>query len=615
MSSVALKNVARLRDITTFGAIGDGVTDSTSAIQAAIDAMAAAGGGIVYVPPASSYYRLTNRLILKDYVQLVGAGYGSWIKNDRTVKVLQGDQSVIGWGNYSGSVVGRRVDDETPYNCNNITGGERTVTTTTASHAGNFAEGNIVFIRNNTSDPTETDKGIYTHMEMNEVDSADAGTGVITLKYPHYQSASTVRIAKSSGTLLDAQGNGIQVRKYTRTANLRLENYYDADQGIFVNGGTFGSVLEDLWIDGSNAFALNAHYRCTIRNVKGVVSQKVMDHAYWSGFNTYSDWHINQGDTPSTADGKISCGEQSHDSIFQRIYINNGNTNKHTLRLRLCKRITVRDCDFIGLGATGSESVIVMGDTGAGSYGIDGCVLDNCRIYAGSPTNAIAFDNGAGNTPDAYTMIRNCTVFGTPTNALSIAASSKRLIVRDNAWPTLKITNSSTDGTVILRNNDTKTQNYEIRQGLNDAQTTKGADTTYKTYTIAQNGCSATGGWMVRAWGQATTSGSAGTRRVRIRHGGANVASLTLETSMTAKNWSIEAIITNSAINAQSQRARRLINDGTGPDSTQQMLNGTGTVDHSSGAQTIVLDYQLDATDTSVTFRGWEVIPFGHDKA
>ncbi|MDF2658304.1 MAG: mannuronan C-5-epimerase, multi-domain protein [Paenibacillus sp.] len=58
------------------GAHGDDVHDDTVAIQSAIDQCAAAGGGIVYLPPG--VYKVTDTLMLHTGVTLEGAGVGAW---------------------------------------------------------------------------------------------------------------------------------------------------------------------------------------------------------------------------------------------------------------------------------------------------------------------------------------------------------------------------------------------------------------------------------------------------------------------------------------------------------------------------------------------------------
>jgi hypothetical protein len=59
------------RDVKAYGAVGDGKTDETAALQAAIDAAGAAGGGAVLVP--SGIYS-TRTLTLHSRVHLIGTG-------------------------------------------------------------------------------------------------------------------------------------------------------------------------------------------------------------------------------------------------------------------------------------------------------------------------------------------------------------------------------------------------------------------------------------------------------------------------------------------------------------------------------------------------------------
>ena len=79
---------AKLRQyvsVMDFGAVGNGTTDDTAAIQAAINAVVAGGagdGGSVLFPDTTASYRITSSISLPSYVTLTGEGRGTAIKKD-----------------------------------------------------------------------------------------------------------------------------------------------------------------------------------------------------------------------------------------------------------------------------------------------------------------------------------------------------------------------------------------------------------------------------------------------------------------------------------------------------------------------------------------------------
>ena len=78
-------------NVKNYGAVGDGTTDDTTAIQAALNT-----GKDVYVPrvsdPTTQYYKITSALTMSSNQRLFGDGWGSLIRvSGSTVNAIEAD--------------------------------------------------------------------------------------------------------------------------------------------------------------------------------------------------------------------------------------------------------------------------------------------------------------------------------------------------------------------------------------------------------------------------------------------------------------------------------------------------------------------------------------------
>lgn len=88
-----------LISVTTYGATGDGSTDDTSAIQAALDAAAASGTGVWFPPAAGGCYRTTGVSVPAGVTGLYGSAYGLVVDGLGFLGLTAAGTSVSGlWG-------------------------------------------------------------------------------------------------------------------------------------------------------------------------------------------------------------------------------------------------------------------------------------------------------------------------------------------------------------------------------------------------------------------------------------------------------------------------------------------------------------------------------------
>jgi parallel beta-helix repeat protein len=156
-------NTSSTVNVETFGAVGNGVTDDTLAIQAALDLAKASGGGLVQFTPGKTY-AVSTFLVVYDYTTIYA--YGATIKaigNSGLLRNFLGSETFNAYDGHSHiQVLGGRWDG----NAFNGTTGSVTAETDVM----NFVHATDITVRDATIENTSTAHAL----EFNAVDGGRA---------------------------------------------------------------------------------------------------------------------------------------------------------------------------------------------------------------------------------------------------------------------------------------------------------------------------------------------------------------------------------------------------------------------------------------------------------
>ena len=301
--------------VKDFGAVGDGVTDDTAAIQAAIDAVFDSGGGVVFFPAGT--YITTDRIYNKSKVFLEGTGRGSLLSNTSTAS--GGSTFVVSFGDLH-----ERDWQNQPIEPSTWVAGNQKVNTTIAANAGNYSVGQVIFLFRGFPDTNPStgvpyqDNAIYS--QMVRITAVNAGTGALTIdttiqhasndqfskNYPDYDVAETYNegdvvwhsgtsafyASKTSGNVGNTPSGAtdtnwqIEIRgvsDLSGTSQLTGLPTYIMDGGGMRNmavkniksqwmdrAAIFEGVWENIYVEESDTlFGGNAFNRCEARGISG----------------------------------------------------------------------------------------------------------------------------------------------------------------------------------------------------------------------------------------------------------------------------------------------------------------------------------------------------------
>lgn len=257
-------------NVLNFGAKGDGVTDNSSAFQAAEDSFKG-GLGTVYAP--TGIYNVSKPFYHRNFVTLKGDGDSTVIRNQVAVKGIGDEQFCIHIGNFLPTTFGECVH----YDVQDIKANSTQIILIDKSNVKSFKSGDIILI--DTIDGFTDAKGKFKPYQafINRVKDVST-TGMITLEDAVSADVFHAKVASTNKFTVNNNLDKIYICQNPVIQNIRFESLGDWTMRFGVYKGWF----ENISLKTTDAIGGNGFSHCTFKNIRAEFSQKVIEMATYS---------------------------------------------------------------------------------------------------------------------------------------------------------------------------------------------------------------------------------------------------------------------------------------------------------------------------------------------
>ena len=291
--------------VATYGAKCDGTTDDTAAIQAALNATAAAGGGTVTLPGAICLLNSSNPSTHPWYFYNLQIPSGVTLQGTTGSKLLQGPNgqhamisgatevrnTVLAVGNNYATIMFSHNPPGGFYRLNAIVTGTTSVTLATPAQAVNFAAGDYVAIYESTSGDVLPGQPV-------QLSAVNTSTGQLTLADPVLRSFSAPSLSKvTSLAAHDVAVNGIIVQGAEPLAVTETFNFSASNNQFLSDTSVGGGNLYELQLNTVEHFNFTGNTFATINGpyIHQELGQRDSQNGVWTE-NTFEDTTVGFGE-------------------------------------------------------------------------------------------------------------------------------------------------------------------------------------------------------------------------------------------------------------------------------------------------------------------------------